>query len=240
MQYWKGFLVASCLALASVQLVPAAQDDPAAQSSKPLPALEQERAADIGELFLRFSRMRGLQANFVEKKYLALLALPLQSEGRLYFLPPHHLTRMVDSPTKSKLSITPTELRMRDPNGEEVLDLRQNPELRAFVTSLVRVFAGDRKHLEKSYAISYAHAPEHKAKWSLTLRPLAKPLTEMLRYLRLDGSGAAVLSIEIREPNGDRTVTTIADADPARAFTHAEKLELFGIEAPAPTPEKQR
>ncbi|MFT7678624.1 MAG: hypothetical protein ACI8QC_002618, partial [Planctomycetota bacterium] len=211
-----------------------------AQEPAPLPALEQERAADIDELFLRFSRMQGLQANFVEKKYLALLALPLKSTGRLYFLPPNYLTRVVDTPTKSKLSITPTELRMRDPNGDEVLDLRQNPELRAFVTSLVRVFAGDRKHLEKSYAITYAHDAEHKTKWSLTLRPLAKPLTEMVRYLRLDGSGAAVLRIEIREPNGDRTVTSIADADPTRAFTGPEKLELFGIEASASTEEKKR
>ncbi|MFT7677414.1 MAG: hypothetical protein ACI8QC_001392, partial [Planctomycetota bacterium] len=88
MQYWKGFLAASCLALASVQLAPAMQDGEVAQEPAPLPALEQERAADIDELFLRFSRMQGLQANFVEKKYLALLALPLKSTGRLYFLPP--------------------------------------------------------------------------------------------------------------------------------------------------------
>ena len=240
MQYWKGFLVASCLALASVQIAPAMQDDATPQEAKPLPAIEQERAADIGELFLRFSRMQGLQATFVEKKYLALLALPLKSAGQLYFLPPNYLTRMVDSPTKSKLSITPTELRMQDPGGDEVLDLRQNPELRAFVTSLVRVFAGDRKHLEKSYAISYAHDAEHETKWSLTLTPLAKPLTEMVRYLRLDGSGAAVLSIEIREPNGDRTVTTISDVDPERAFTDKEKLDLFGIKAPAAPVEKLR
>ena len=38
-----------------------------------------------------------------------------------------------------------------------------------------------------------------------------------------------MLRIEVREPNGDRTVTRISKADPARVFSEREKADLFGI-----------
>lgn len=229
MQYLTAFLAASCL------LVPSMQDEhPKSQpATQPVPQVEA-RPKTAEALFARFAKMKGLQVSFTEQKYLALLAVPLKSSGTLYFLPPGHLTRLVTSPTKSKLMITPTSLNLTNPDGVESMDLRQNPELQAFVTSLVQVFAGNKKQLEGSYKVTYVLDEKDDTKWSLKLLPLKSPLTEMVKSLSLEGAGAAVTSIEIREPNGDRTVTSITDANPGRRFTDEEKLTLFDIPIPLP------
>ena len=183
-----------------------------------------------------FAATQGLEARFEEDKHLALLALPLQSKGKLYFwrpdrTQPGYLARHVESPEPSKVLITPTELRLENRDGTEVVDLKRSDKVRDFISSLVRVFAGDEQALAKSYSIRFAHAEKDAAGWTLTLVPLAKPLDQMLKSLTLAGEGEAVVRIEVHEPNGDRTATRIVAADPARKFDAAEQKRLFGIDA---------
>jgi hypothetical protein len=198
------------------------------------PAVLQEerdrRPADLDELFADLAAVPGLEVRFEEEKHLALLAVPLKSEGRLYFLRPGHLARIVARPIASRVLITPDRLVTRDQDGEKVIDLGQNQALRAFVTSLLQVFAGDRKTLARSYHVTYAVDPDAPLAWSLVLAPKQEPLTRMLRSLALFGEGRAIRRIEVVEHNGDRSVTRILAADPRRQFTDQEKRELFGIE----------
>jgi hypothetical protein len=232
MQYWKGFLVASCVALVVTATSLASQDgrvEGAGDEKRQEVEKEPKRPATAKDLFACFAKVKGLQASFTEKKYLALLAVPLEIKGSLYFLPTQHLTRVIDSPTKSSLRITPNELLIKSPDAEEVIDLRLNPDVRAFVSSLVYIFAGDSGSLEKSYSISYELDEKEETRWSLTLIPLKKPLTEMIQSLRMDGAGGVAHRITIHEPNGDRAVTTITKANVKRIFTNQEKLALFGI-----------
>jgi hypothetical protein len=53
----------------------------------------------------------------------------------------------------------------------------------------------------------------------------------MLTSLVVRGAGRGVTEIELREPNGDRTVTTVVSADPRRRVAPEEKERLFGIRA---------
>ncbi len=185
------------------------------------------------DLFRAFARMEGLEARFEEEKHLALLALPLKSRGRIYFLRPGYLARIVEAPEPATLTITPNELKVDGKDGVERIDLRQNDDVRRFVTSLVRVFAGDEEALSKSYQVAFEPRVDGAATagWTLTLTPKAKPLTDLVKELRLTGSGFAVGTIEVREPSGDRTVTCIVEAD-ERRFSDEEKERLFGIPRP--------
>ncbi|HZN38203.1 MAG TPA: outer membrane lipoprotein carrier protein LolA [Planctomycetota bacterium] len=197
---------------------------------------QRARPADAAALFRTFAATTGLEARFEEDKHLALLALPLQSKGRLYFFRPDrtqpgYLARIVESPEPSSVLITPTELRLQNRDGTEVVDLKRSDKVRNFITSLVRVFAGDEATLTKSYTIQFAHAENNATGWKLTLMPRDKPLNQMLKSLTLTGEGEAVVQIEVQEPNGDRTVTRIVAADPARKFDAAEQKRLFGIDA---------
>jgi hypothetical protein len=121
---------------------------------------------------------------------------------------------------------------MSGKDGVETIDLRQNADVRLFVTSLVRVFSGDEVELARFYAIAFDAAESGEAGeagWTLTLTPRAPPLSEMLRDLTLRGRGRAVSELVLREPNGDRTVTRIVQADTARRFTAEEQASLFGV-----------
>ncbi len=224
MHCWNGFLLASCLALAPLQKGDTATPD--AQEETQL-----GRPVNAKELLERFAKMEGLEVSFSEKKHIALLAVPLESKGKIYFMRPGFLSRVIETPTKSSLTITPDELRMVNSREDKTVDLRQNADLRILVTSLLRVFAGDREDLERAYEMRYEIDKEDEAKWALVLVPRKKPLTEMLKSLRLEGSGSAVSKIEMFEPNGDKTVTTVLTNNPKRRFTIAEKKALFGIEA---------
>jgi hypothetical protein len=215
---------------------PAPQTPPAAAQTPAQEPQQRARPADAQALFAMFAKTTGLEARFEEDKHLALLALPLQSKGRLYFwrpdrTQPGYLARVVESPEPSSVLITPTELRLQNRDGTEVIDLKRSDKVRTFISSLVRVFAGDEAVLAKSYTIQFAHDEKDAAGWTLTLVPRDKPLNQMLASLTLTGKGEAVVRIEVKEPNGDRTVTRIVAADPARKFEAAELERLFGIGA---------
>ncbi|MFT7465609.1 MAG: hypothetical protein ACI9EF_003978 [Pseudohongiellaceae bacterium] len=184
--------------------------------------------ANAHELLAAFAKLDGLEASFVETKHLALLAVPLKSEGQFYFCAPGYLLRTISSPEPSTLLIEPGQLRMTNRDGSETIDLRQSDALRLFVTSLVRVFSGDELALSEHYTMAFDKTAES-ATWTLTLIPKGKPLTHMIRELSLSGEGFAVQTIVVKEPNGDRSVTTLSKVNEARVFTTEERLELFGL-----------
>jgi len=207
---------------------PAAAPGQAAGARPAVPASADAQPADAAALLAAFAQVDGLEARFSEEKHLALLAAPLTSRGRLYFLRPGYLTRVVEEPERATLTIAPDELRMTGREGVQTIDLRTDDRLRAFVTSLVQVFSGDRQALERSYDLAYAAAADG---WTLTLTPRTEELGGMLRDLTLRGSRVTLAEVVVREPGGDRTVTRIEAADPARRFTDEERASLFGIGA---------
>lgn len=191
--------------------------------------ISTDRPSDERALFQAFAKIEGLSADYTEEKHLSLLAVPLKSKGKLHYLRPGFLSRIVTAPEKSKLTITENELRMAGKDGTEVIDLRQSDRVRLFVTSLVQVFRGDREALKKHYRVRYTHKLENSTDWQLELKPLKKPLDQIMKSLVLRGTGKAVTRIERHEPNGDRTITKIVKVDAKRTFSKQEKKELFGI-----------
>lgn len=230
------------LAAAGVPLAAAAQGEssakpgtaapapPAATRQEPNAAHAQPRPADAKALLAEFARIPGLEATYEEEKHLALLALPLRSKGRMLFLPPGYLARAVEAPEKSLLVITPDQLRIDGRDGSEVIDLKKSDKVRLFVSALVQVFAGNEPLLQKSFAVDYAVDAKSTAAWTLALTPKEKTLQQMTKSLTLHGEGLAVTSIVVEDPNGDRTVTRIVQADAKRMFTADERKRWFGIE----------
>lgn len=197
---------------------------PVAKSAPPGAAVE---VSQLSQLMAAFSRMPGLEARFVEEKRIGMLARPLTSSGRLYFARPGLLLRRVEQPQKSEVIITPQELKLRDANGEQRIDLASRPDVRPFIESLTWLLAGDEKALAGVYKVDFA--PQTGGAWQLTLSPKAEPLLHVIAYIRVVGQGLAVSEIQVREKGGDETVTRIVEADPARKFTPAELRSLFGV-----------
>ncbi len=214
------------LALAAFQVAPPTPTPTPVQSATP---------TDAKSLLALFAKMEGLEARFEEEKRIALLAAPLVSSGRLYFLRPGYLARLVEKPEVTKLLITPDELLVSGKEGEQKIDLRTTEDIRIFVQSLVQVFSGDEAALKESYGLAFERSAgsgigvDDVESWMFTLTPQRAPLTKLMKELRLNGSGCMVRTFEVKETNGDRTITRILEADTLRHFSDEEKATLFGI-----------
>jgi outer membrane lipoprotein-sorting protein len=201
---------------------------PAPQAA-PTASAASQAPADVGVLLDTFARMPGLEARFVEHKQISLLAKPLESRGRLYFARPGLLLRRVEAPSPSEIVITPAQLRSKDANGEQAIDLSARADLRPFVESLVWLLSGNRKALAEVY--SFAFEPTGGPAWRLTLTPKAGAIGKLIQHIRVSGSGLAVDQVEVREVSGDQTVTRIVEANPSRQFSADELKRLFGYAA---------
>ncbi len=204
----------------------AAQPTPAPAPAAATPAAE---AVTLESLLGAFQKMPGLEARFVEDKHIGLLAAPLQSAGRLYFVPPGLLARHTDTPTKSSVVIAPDAVRYSDSEGSGRIDLSARPDVRLFVESFVRVLAGDRAGLEQIYALRFDPAAPDGQGWALELEPRGPPLKALVTRLRIRGRGLAVTEIRVDEASGDYSVTRILEADPQRRFTPDERKRLFDV-----------
>jgi hypothetical protein len=182
-----------------------------------------------------FSHMSGLSARFVEQKHIALLAQPIESRGHLYFARPGLFLRRVESPRASDVVISATELRLRDEDGEQRIDLGARPEVRPFAQSLLWLLSGDERALASVYDIAFQPETE-RSPWTLTLTPKAEPISKLIAHMRVLGVGLRVDEIHVRELSGDESITRISEADPARRFSREEHRALFGVEPVASAP----
>ncbi len=192
------------------------------------PAYAQE-ARSFDGLLRRFAALPGLEARFVEEKRIALLAVPVRSEGRIYFAPPDRLMRRVERPEASSALIAGGRLRMRQGSRVEELSIDDNPVLRGFIDSFRAVLAGDRRALERFYRIEFTPRSDEADGWELILRPRAEPLARFLREIRMRGAGVAVREMRMMEVNGDETRTTFSELNTNRRFSQAETRSIFRI-----------
>jgi hypothetical protein len=133
-----------------------------AQSPAPV-AAAPVAAPTMATILTRFAAMSGLSAKFREEKRMALLAAPLVNEGMIYFAPKARLARHITAPAPATVLIDEGTLRFADAGGSESLSLDQNPVVRLFVDSFVRIFAGDQAALERMYTMELVTLPALRA-----------------------------------------------------------------------------
>jgi hypothetical protein len=207
----------------------AAPSQASASGSKP----PHPNPKDAETLLAKLATLPGLEGQFREEKKLALLKLPLVSEGRLYYMPPGYLLRKVNKPSPSSVLVTPTKLVLTDRAGKQQIDLRSKPAIKLFVESFTRVLAGDHAALKRSYRVQFTPAREPSQPWELRLIPKGRPLSELIRSVMLQGRGYAVERVTVLEANGDVSETQLQGVNPRRRFSPSERRELFGLEPPA-------
>lgn len=196
------------------------------------PTLSSAQAApELDGLLSRFAALPGLEARFTEEKTMDLLAVPVRSEGRIWFASdPDRLIRRVTSPDPSAALIEGGTLRMRAGERVEEIDIAGNPVLRGFVDSFRAVLAGDRAALERFYEAELsARGDAGGDAWELRLRPRTPQLQRFLRGITMRGRGVVIEEMVMVEVNGDRTRTVFSDVDTDRVFGGAEAGRIFRI-----------
>ncbi len=202
----------------------AAEPAPSASTAAVMTTLS---AAELDAFLGRFAAMRGLSANFREEKQMALLVAPLVNEGVIYFAPPGRLARHTRAPMRSSVIIDGARLTFGDVHGVEAIAFDQNPMLGLFVSSFVKIFAGDRDALAQMYSMELRGDPA--ALWTLQLRPRISPMDKVIEGIELHGQGLVIRTMIVREVGGDLTTTTFTAVDTDRHFSDAELTSLFQI-----------
>ena len=184
-------------------------------------------------LFARVSRIPGLEARFQEERRLALLAVPLRSEGRLYFAPPARLARRTERPVPALLLLDGDRLWFGDDAGGHSsveLDARPGPPC-VFVEGFTSVLAGDLGALQRDFTLRFT-PPGADGGWRLELTPRLETLTHVLARIEIRGIDIRISEVRVVEATGDETLTRFSEVNVDRHFDAAELARLFDPPAP--------
>lgn len=148
------------------------------------------------------------EADFVERRYLAVLDAPLEVSGTLAYQAPGRLEKRTLEPKTETLIVEGDTLTLEDPadGRKRSYALQRQPVVRGFVEGIRSTLAGDLQTLQRFYDVSLEGSD---ADWRLRLRPSEPAMREAVVEILIGGRGAAVRSVEIRNPGGDRSVMTI-------------------------------
>ena len=182
-------LLAACAALLPLQAALPAPTDPA-----------------FAQLLQLLAARRAGHVTFTEVQHLAMLERPLESSGELYYTAPDHLEKRTLAPKPATLLLDKGVLTARTGARTHVLSLRDYPQIVPFVESIRATLAGDRKALERLFRLDFAG---NVARWTLTLVPLESKVKQSVSQVRIDGAGDQLLKVEIRQPDGDRSLMTL-------------------------------
>ncbi|MGB1274970.1 MAG: outer membrane lipoprotein carrier protein LolA [Nannocystaceae bacterium] len=189
------------------------------------PATTQASSLTLASLLDRMGAMQGLSATFREEKHMSLLAVPLVNEGTVHFARGVGLVRHTQAPAASTVLIRGDQLSVGAGGDRRDIDLGQNPVVRLFVDSIVKIYAGDRLALERMYTMQFL--PGEGQQWSLRLVPKLAPMDGIIAKVELRGEGLVLATMEIVERSGDVTVTTFSEVQVDRAFAPADIERLF-------------
>jgi outer membrane lipoprotein-sorting protein len=167
-------------------------------------------AAEWGlqQLMRELGQVKSAKARFVERKDIAILSAPVESSGTLVYTAPDRLEKHTLAPRAESLVLERDRLTLesRALGQRRTFALRDHPEIGAFVESIRATLAGDLAALKRHYEVGL-EGPE--SAWRLTLKPTDAGMRRVVSEIRVEGKRDAIVSIEISETNGDRSLMTI-------------------------------
>jgi hypothetical protein len=206
--------------------------DAAVAPASPTPGVAPTTPAlTLAALMGRFAALPGLSARYHEERRMALLAVPLRSEGTLDYAPPSRLLRRTTAPTASFVLIRGGQLQFGDERRRQQIDLAATPAARQFVDSFLGLVAGDQRALERAYEMEFRAHAAHPEGWELTLRPRLSATSQIIDRIVLRGVGVLVDRMALRETNGDETLTVFTQVNVQRRYSPEEIVRIFGTEA---------
>lgn len=146
------------------------------------------------------------RVEFIEQHFLSVLSHPIESSGELRYDAPDRLEKRTLKPRAAALLLTGEMLTVERAGHRRVMDLHAYPQVLPFVESIRATLAGDRKALERLFRLDFAGSV---SRWTLTLVPLESKIKQSVSQIRIDGAADQLLKVEIRQPDGDRSLMTL-------------------------------
>jgi hypothetical protein len=166
------------------------------------------RAADddLDRLMQLLAARRHGEASFVEQHFLKLTKRPVESMGELIYDAPDRLEKRTVEPRQESLTVAGRVLTIERKGRSRVLDLDAYPAVAPFIEGIRATLAGDRPSLERAFTMDYAG---DLARWALTLTPRDPEVARTVSRVRIDGARDTLLTVEILETDGDRSLMTL-------------------------------
>lgn len=181
--------------------------------------------ATLEALMAGMARATGVRAEYTEVKEMALLSVPIETRGVLYFVPPDRMVRRTLEPEVSSLVVDGRRVTYCDASGSAPVDLSAEPSAREFIDNFTTIFRGDEAALRRKYEVRFESDPP---RWRLVLEPRDALLRRFVASLTLSGEGETMREMLLVEQDGDRTTTRFGRVETDHAYTEAELRELFG------------
>ena len=162
--------------------------------------------AALDEVLQLLAARRYGHVTFTEVHTLAMLQRPLYSSGELLYEAPDRLEKLTLQPKAETLLLEHGVLTARRGHRTYVLSLREYPQVVPFVESIRATLAGDRKGLERFFALQFSGTLAH---WSLLLVPTDPTVAHTVKEIRIEGERDAIHTVQIRETDGDASLLTI-------------------------------
>jgi hypothetical protein len=178
----------------------------AAVAISPAQAASGAPMGDLDEVMRLLSMRRHGRVEFIEQHFLALLKRPVESSGEMRYDAPDHLEKRTLLPRPENLVLDGGKLTVERGVHSHVLDLHRYPQILPFIESIRGTLAGDRSALERLFHLEFAGSV---GRWSLTLEPLDRSLAQVVKQVQIDGARDQLLRVEIRQPDGDRSLMTL-------------------------------
>lgn len=166
------------------------------------------RADDLDALMQLLAQRSHAEVSFVEQHFLKLLSRPVESMGELRFDAPDRLEKHTLEPRDEDLKVEGDVLTMTRHGKTRVASLGDYPQIAPLIESIRATLAGDRAALERAFQLSLLGDLEH---WALVLRPRDARIATRISEVRIDGDRDRLLTVAIRERDGDRSLITLRE-----------------------------
>ena len=174
---------------------------------------QSERATEstgwnVEQLIESLAKNRQAEVRFEETAFSNLLTQPLKTQGILRFTPPTGLEKHITAPHDERYLVEGDTVlfESKTKGTNRTLSLHDYPALRAFIEAFRSTLANDVITLKRFYSVTLQGEPR---RWVLILRPLDKAVQELVESIRFSGEREHVSIIEIKAPDGDRSVMVI-------------------------------
>jgi hypothetical protein len=162
--------------------------------------------SDLDEVMGLLAMRQHGRVEFIEQQFLSVLKRPIESSGELRYDAPDRLEKRTLKPRTETLVLSGGILTVERAHSRRVTDLHAYPQVLPFVESIRATLAGDRGALERVFHLDFAGSLE---RWSLVLVPLDSKVKQSVAQVRIDGMRDQLQRVEIRQPDGDRSLMTL-------------------------------
>ena len=161
---------------------------------------------DLTQLMHSLAQVKAGEANFIERRQVAMLDQTLESSGKLSFEAPDTFVRETLKPRRERFAVSGNMLTISQGTRTRTVALDSMPEAAVILEAIRGTLTGNRELLDRHFSNQLSGNAE---RWSLELVPRDARLRGQVASVRVAGQHAIVREVHVAMPDGDRSVMTI-------------------------------